>query len=241
MYINRGMGKEDVVHILLLLFSHPAVTNSLQPHGLQHARSPVPHHLLKACPSSCPSHQWCHPAISSSDTLFSFYPQSFPASESFLMNQLLITWPNYWSFSFTISPSNEYLGLISFKIDCFDLLAVQGTLRSLLKHHSLKASILWHSARFFTVQFSQLYVTTEGTIAMTILILVGRVMSLLFNILSRFVIAFLLRSNRLLMSWLQSPSAIILEPKKKKSVTTSTFKVRLIILWRFSGIIHKGT
>ena len=122
---------------------------------------------------------------------------------------------------------NEYSGLISFRIDWFDL-AVQGTLRSLLQHHSLKASILWHSA-FFMVQVSQLYVTTGKTIALTILTFIGRVMSLLFNTLSRFVTVFLPRSDRLLISWLQSPPAVILEPKERKSVTTSTFSLLFVM------------
>ena len=133
-----------------------------------------------------------------------------------------ISWPKYWSFSFSIKLSRLYLGLISLKIDWSDPLAVQGTLRSLLQHHSLKESILWCSA-FFTVQLSQPYVTTGKNIALTIWTFVSRVMSLLFNTLSRFVIAFLPKSNYLLNSWLQSPSTVILEPKKRKSATTSTF------------------
>ena len=132
-----------------------------------------------------------------------------------------IGWPNYWSFSFSISPSNEYSRLISRKIDCFDLLAVQGTLGSLLHHHSLKASVVCCSA-FFMVQLLQLYMTTENTITLTIQTFIGRVISLLFNNMSRFVITFLQRSNHLI-SQLQSPSAVMLEPKKRKSVTTSTF------------------
>ena len=119
----------------------------------------------------------------------------------------------YWSFSFSISPSNEYSGLISFRIDSLDLLAVQGTLKSLLQHHSSKASILRHSA-FFIVQFSHPYMTSGKTIALTRWTFVGKVMSLLFNMLSRFVIAFFPRSNLLLISWLQSASAVILEPQK---------------------------
>ena len=119
----------------------------------------------------------------------------------------------YWSFSFSISPSNEYSGLISFRIDWLDLLAVQGTLKSLLQHDSSKASILRHSA-FFIVQFSHPYMTTGKTIALTRWTFVGKVMSLLFNMLSRFVIAFFPRSNLLLISWLQSASAVILEPQK---------------------------
>ena len=131
---------------------------------------------------------------------------------------LCIKWPKYWSFS--ISPSREYSGLISFRNDWFDLLALQGTLKSLLQHHSTKASILQRSA-FFMVQLSHPYMTTGKTIVLTIWTTVGRVMSLLFNILSRFVIAFLPRSKHLLISWLQSPSTMILEPKKIKSVTVS--------------------
>ena len=133
---------------------------------------------------------------------------------------LRIRWPKYWSFSFSVCPSNEYSGLISFRIDWFDLLAVQGTLESLLQHHSLKASILRRSA-FFMVQLSHPYMTTGKTIALTRWTFVGKVMSLLLNTLSRFVIDFLPRSKRLLISWLQSSSAVILEPKIIKSLTVS--------------------
>ena len=125
-------------------------------------------------------------------------------------------WPKYWSFSLSISPSNEHPGLVSFRMDWLDLLAVQGTLKSLLQHHSSKASILWHSA-FFTVQLSYLYMTTGKTIALTRRTFVGKVISLLLNMLSRLVITFLPRSKHLLISWLKSPSAVILEPKKIKS------------------------
>ena len=135
---------------------------------------------------------------------------------------LRIRWPKYWSFSFNISPSNEHPGLISFRMDWLDLLAVQGTLKSLLQHHSSKASILWRSA-FFTVQLSHPYWTTTGiTIALTRWTFVGKVMSLLLNMLSRLVVTFLPRSKRLLISWLQSPSAVILEPPKIKWDTVST-------------------
>ena len=146
-----------------------------------------------------------------------------PPSIRVLSNEsvLCIRWPKYWSFSFSISPSNEYLGLISFRMDRLDLLAVQGTLKSLLQHHSSKASILWFSA-FFIVQLSHPYMTTGKTIALTRLTLVGKVMSLLFNMLLRLVITFLPRSKRLLVSWLQSPSAVILETRKIKSDTVST-------------------
>ena len=134
---------------------------------------------------------------------------------------LHMRWPKYWSFSFSISPSDEHPGLISFRMDWLDLFAVQGTLKSLLQHHSSKASMLRHSA-FFTVQVSQPYMTTGKTVALTRRTFVGKVMSLLFDILSRLVITFLSRSKRLLISWLQSPSAVILEPPKIKSVTVST-------------------
>ena len=134
---------------------------------------------------------------------------------------LHISWAKYWSFSFSISSSNEYSRLISFRIEWFDFLAVQGTLKSLLQHHSSKASILWRSA-FFIVQLSHPYMTAGKTIPLTRWTFVGRVMSLLFNMLSRLVLAFLPRSKRLLISWLQSPSAVILEPQKIKSHTVST-------------------
>ena len=128
---------------------------------------------------------------------------------------LRMRWPKYWSFSLSISPSNEHPGLISFRMDWLHLLAVQGTHKSLLQHHSSKASILRHSA-FFTVQLSHLYMTTGKIIALIRWTFVSKVMSLLFNMLSRLVITFLPRSKRLLISWLQSPSAVILEPPKNK-------------------------
>ena len=134
---------------------------------------------------------------------------------------LRMRWPKYWSFSFSIIPSKEISGLISFRMDWLDLPAVQGTHRSLLQHHSSKASFLQHSA-FFTVQLSHPYMTTGKTIALTRRTFVGKVISLLFNMLFRLVITFLPRSKCLLISWLQSPSAVILEPKKIKSDTVST-------------------
>ena len=141
-------------------------------------------------------------------------PLIFPSSRVFSNDLVLcIRWPKYWSFSFSISPSNEYSGLISFRMDWLDLLAVQGTLKGLLQQHSSKAPILWCSA-FFTVQLLHPYMTTGKTIALTRWTFVGKVMSLLFNTLSRLVITFLPRSKHLLISWLQSPSAVILEPKK---------------------------
>ena len=139
---------------------------------------------------------------------------------------LLIRWTKYWSFSFSISPSNEYSGLISFRIAWFDLLAVQGTLKSLLQHHSSKASVLQHSA-FFMIKLSYPYMTTGKTIALTRPTFVGKVMSLLFNMLSRLVIAFLPKNKCLLISWLQSPSAVILESQKIVSHCFHCFTISL--------------
>ena len=155
----------------------------------------------------------CHPLF--------LLPSIFPSIRVFLNESALrIRWSKYWSFSFTISPSNVHSGLISFRMDWLDLLAVQGTLKSLLQHHNLKASILRHSV-FFIVQLSHPYMTMGKTIALTRRTFVDKVMSLLFNMLSRLVITFLPRSKRLLISWLQSPSALILEPRKIKSATVS--------------------
>ena len=146
-------------------------------------------------------------------------PSIFPSIGVFSIESVLrIRWPKDWSFIFSISPSNEYSGLISFRMDWLDLLAVQGTLKSLLRHHNSKALILQCSA-FFTVQLSHPYKTTGKTIALARQIFVGKVISQLFNMLSRLVITFLPRSKRLLISWLQSPSAVILEPRKIKSFT----------------------
>ena len=143
-------------------------------------------------------------------------PSIFPNTRVFSNESTLrMRWPKYWSFSFSISPSNEHPALVSFRMGQLDLLAVQGTLKRLLQHHRSKASIFWCSA-FLTVQLSHAYMTTGKTIALTRWIFVGKVMSLLFNMLSRLVITFLPRSERLLISWLQSPSAVILEPKKIK-------------------------
>ena len=156
----------------------------------------------------------CHPVL--------LLPSIFPSIQVFSHESALhIGWPKDWSFSFNISPSNEQPGPISFRMDWLDLLAVQGTLKSSLQHYSSKASILMCSA-FFIVQLSHLYTTTGKTIALTRGSLVGQVMSLLFNMLSRLVIAFLPKSQRLLISLLQSPSAVILEPRKINSDTVST-------------------
>ena len=151
-----------------------------------------------------------HPLLSPSP------PAPNPSQHQVLSNEstLHMRWPKYWSFSFSISPSNEHPGLISFRMDWLDLPAVQGTHKSLFQHHSSKASILLHSA-FFTVQLSHPYMTTGKTIALTRWTFVGKVISLLFNMLSRLVITFLPKSKRLLISWLQSPSAVILEPRKQ--------------------------
>ena len=148
-------------------------------------------------------------------------PSIFPSIRVFSNESALhIRWPKYWSFSFNISPSNEHSGLISFRMDWLDLLTVQGTLKSLLQHHSPKASIILHSA-FFIIQLSYPYMTAGKTIALTRWTFVGKVMSLFFNMLSRLVITFLPRSKCLLISWLRSPSAVILEPPKIKSDTVS--------------------
>ena len=150
-------------------------------------------------------------------------PPIFPNIRVFSSESALhIRSPDYWSFSFSMSPSNEYSGLISFRIDWFDLLAVQGTLKSLLQHHNLKASVLWCSA-FFMVHLSHLYMTTAKTIVLTLGTFVSKVMSLLFNMLSGFVTALLPRSKCLLISWLRSPSTVILEAKEIKSVTFSHY------------------
>ena len=180
-----------------------SITNSRSPPKLMSIESVMPSkHLILCRPLLLP------PSIFLSIRVFS--------SESVLC----IRWPKYWSFSFSITPSNEYSGLTSFRIDRLDLLAIQGTLKSLLQHHSLKASILWRSA-FFAVQLSHPYMTTGKTIALTRQTFVGKVMSLIFNMLSRLVRVFLPRSKSLLLSWLQSPSAVILELKEIKSVTVS--------------------
>ena len=169
-------------------------------HEPQHARPPCPSPTAGVYPNPCPLSWWWHPTISSSVVSLSSCPQSFPASRVFSNESALhIRWPKYWSFSFNISPSSEHPGLISLRMDWLDLLAVQGTLKSLLQHHSSKASILRRSA-FFIVQLSHPYPTNRKTIALTRWIFVGKVMSLLFNMLSRLVITFLPRSKCLLIS-----------------------------------------
>ena len=180
------------------------MSNYLQPCGLQHATLPCPSPSAGVCSlmpieSVMPSNYLilCHPLL---------LPSICPSIRVFSNELALrIRWPKYWSFSFSVSPSNKYSGLISFRTDCFYLLAVQGTLKSLLQCHSSKASVLWHSA-FFTVQFLHPYMTTGKTIALTLWTFVSKVMSLFFNTLSIFVIAFLSRSKHLLILWLQSQS-----------------------------------
>ena len=197
------------------------MSDSLWPQGLQHTRPPCPSPTPGACSDSCPLSWWCHPTISSSVVPFSFafnlsqHQGLFQSvSSSHQVPKVLELQLQYQSF-------NEYSGMISYKIDWFDLLAVQGTLKSVLQHHRSKTSILQRSA-LFIVQLSHPYMPTGKTTALTRWTFVGKVMSLLFNMLSRLVIAFLPRSKHLWISWLQSPSAVILEPKKIKSVTVST-------------------
>ena len=232
----------------LLSVQFSSVTQScltLRPCGLQHARPPCPLPTPGVYSNSCPLSRWGHLILCCPLLL---PPLIFPSIRVFSNESVLrIRWTKYWRFSFSISPSNEYSGLISFRMDWLDLLAVQGTLKSLLQHHNSKASILQHSA-FFIVQLSHPYMTTGKTIALTRWIFVGKVtalvfmtfymttgkiialtrqtfvdkvISLLFNMLCRFVITFHPRSKHLLISWLQSPSPVILESKKAKSDTVS--------------------
>ena len=212
-----------------VLFSYSVMSDSLWPHGLQHARppcpSPTPRAYSNSCPLVMPSNHLilCHPLL--------LPPSIFPSIRVFSNESVLcIRWPKYGSFSFSISPSNEYLGLISFRMDWLDL-AAQGTLKSLRQHHNSKALILPQSA-FFIVQLLHPYTTFGKTIRLTRQTFVGKVMSLLFNMLSGLVIAFLPRSKHLLISWLQSSSAVILEPSKIKSVIVFTVS---------PSICHDGT
>ena len=195
-------------------FSRSVMSDSLWSHEPQHARPPCPSPTHRADPNPCPLSRWYHPTISSSVFLLSSCPQSLPASGSFQMSQLFASGGQ----RIGVSASTSFLpvqhpGLISFRMDWLDLLAVQGTFKSLLQQHSSKATILQRSA-FFTVQLSHPYMTTGKTIVLTRRTFVGKVMSLLFNMLSRLVKTFLPRSKRLLISWLQSPCAEILEPPK---------------------------
>ena len=197
------------------------MSDSLPSHGLQRSRIPCPSPTPRAYSNSCPSLRWCHPTISSSVVPFSSFLQSFPASGSFPMSQFFASGGQ----SIGVSASASVLPMniqdwFPFKMDWLDLLAIQGTLKSLLQYHSSEASILRHSA-FLIVQFSHPYMTIWKTTALTRWTFVGKVMSLLFKMLSRLIIAFLPRSKPVLISWLQSPSIVILEPQKIKSVTVS--------------------
>ena len=188
--------------------------STLRPHGLQHARPPCPSPTPRVHPNSCPLSQRCYPNIST--FLIAFFSSIFPSIRVFSNESVLhIRWPKYWSFSFSISPSNDYLGLVSFTFDWLDLLAAQGTLKSIVQHHSSKASIIQCSA-YFIAQLSHPYMTTGETIALTRWTFSGKVMSLPFNMLPRLVIAFIPRSKHLLITWLQSPSAVILEAPKNE-------------------------
>ena len=220
---STGSPKRKAIRINNLVsvqFSRSVLSNSLGPHeiptqaflSITNSQS-LP--KLMSIESEMPSNHLilCHPLL--------LLPSIFPSIRVFSSESVFcIRWPKYWSFSFKISPSNEHPGLISSRMDWLDLLAVQGTLKTLLQHHSSKSSILWHSA-FFIVQLSHPYMTTGKTIALTRRTFVDKVMSLLFNMLSRLVITFLPRSKHLLISWLQSSSAVILEPKKIKTTTVS--------------------
>ena len=204
-------------------FSRSGVSDYLRPHRLRHARPPsvsitnsrsLP--KLLSIESVMPSNHLilCRPLL--------FPPSIFPSIGVFSNESALrIRWLKYWSFSFNTSPSNEHPGLISFRMDWLDLLAVEGMLKSLLQHHSSKASILWRSA-FFIVQLSHPYMTTGKIVSLTRWTFVGKVMSLLFNMQSRLVVTFLPRSKHLLIPWFQSPSTVIFQPPKIKSDTVST-------------------
>ena len=211
-------------------FSHSVMSDSVTPWiaahqaslSISNSRSLLKHMSIK---SVTPSNHLilCRPLL--------LLPSIFPSIRVFSNESTLcIRWPKYWNFSFNISPSNEHPGLISFRMDWLDLLAVQGTLKSLFQHHSSKASILQRLA-FFIVQLAHPYMTTGKTIALIRWAFVGKVMSLLINMLSRLVTTFLPRSKRLLISWLQSPSAVILEPRKIKSAMFPLFPHLFAMKW----------
>jgi len=211
------------------MLSHSVMSDTLWPHRLQHTRFPCPSPTPGACSNSrslsvMPSNHLilCWPLL--------LLPSILPSIRVFSNESALcIRKPKYWSFSFSISLSKDYLGFISFRIDWFELLAVQGTLKSLLQHHSSKPLILQLSV-FLMVELSHLYLTTGKTITLTIQRFVRKLMSLLFNMFSRLVIAFLSRRKHLLISWLKSPSAMILEPKKIKSLTVSIVSLCLFAM-----------
>ena len=190
-YPSCSCADRDIfIDFILPFFSRSILSNSLRPHGLQHARIPCPSPSPRACSNSCPLSQWCHLTLCCPLLLL---PSIFPSLRVFSNElALCISWPKYYRFS--LSPSNEYSGLISFRINWFDLFSVQGTLKSLLQHHSSKTSIIWCSP-FLMVQLAHLYMTTGKTSALITQTFVGKVMSLLFNMLSKFVIAFLFRTS----------------------------------------------
>ena len=197
------------------------MSDSPRPYGLQQARFPCPSPSPWVCPNLCPLSWWCHPTISPCQPLV-LQLSIFPSIRLFSNElALFIRWKKYWSFSFRISPSNEYSGLIFFRIDRLDLRALQGTLKSLLQHQNSKASIL-QCSDFFMIQLSRPYTTARKTKALTICTSVSKVMFLFFNTLSRFVIAFLPRSKHLLILWMQSSSEVVFGVQEKKSITVST-------------------
>ena len=237
-----GAGKTGKLHVKKMKWEH-FVTPSVQfisvtqscptlCDPMYHSTPGLPvHHQL---PELTQTHvHWVSETIQPAHPLLSPSPLAslFPSIRVFSNESVLpIRWPKYWSFSFNISPSNEHSRLISFRVDWLDLLAVQETLKSLLQHHSSKASILWCSV-FFVVQLSHPYMTTGKNIALTRQTFAGKVMSLFFNMLSRLVIAFLPRNKHLFISWLQSLSALILEPRKIKSLTVSTVSHLFAMKW----------
>ena len=224
-----GRAESTWLQCILVQFSCLVVSDSLQPHGLQHARPPCPSPTPGACSNSCPLSRWCHPTISSSVVPFSSLLQSFPASGGQNIGVSVLA---------SVLPMNikDWFPLI----DWFDLLVVQGTLKRLLQHHSSKASVLWCSA-FFMVQLSHPYMTTGKTIALTRQTFVGKVMSLLFNMLCRLVIAFLPRSKCLLISWLQVTICSDFEAQENEvSYYIHCFPIYLpwicVVVWTFFGI-----
>ena len=208
---KNGKRIPRLVVLSSIQFRFSVMSNYLRPHELQQARPPYPSPTSGVYPNPCPLSRWCHPVISSSVVPFSSCSQ-------LSQHQGLFQWVSslhqvkYWNFSFNISPSNEHPRLISFRVDWLDLLAVQGTIKSLLQHNSSKASILQHSA-FFIVQLSHPYTTIGKTIALARGTFICKVMSLIFNMLFRLIITFLPRSKHLLIWWLQSPSAVIVDTK----------------------------
>ena len=219
-------------------FSCTFLSNSLQSHGLQRARLPCASPTPKGYSNSCPSRWWCYPTISSPVIPLFSCLQSFPASASFPVSQVFASGGQIIgvSASSLVLPMTiqdwfplGWIGWISF--------SVQGTLKTILQHHSSKSSVLWHWA-FFIIQLSLLYMTTGKTIALTRWTFVGKVMSLLFNMLSRLVIAFLPRSKCLLISWLQSPSAVIWSPQRIKSFTVSNVSPFVLVLWKIPFVFQ---